>query len=112
MSFHVAPCGVSHDTPSGVHRCRAPWLSRFLRVPDAEIRFSRFSINAIGFFGAEKAALGEDFYAPDNNEEEWLSACLPALTGRHGKIFGDLIAAHFSYYTQENAMLQTNILES
>ncbi len=82
------------------------------RIPDAEIRFSRFSINAIGFFGAEKAALGEYFYAPENNEEEWLSACLPALIGRHGKVFGDMTVAHFSYYTQENAMLQTTILEA
>jgi hypothetical protein len=82
------------------------------RIPDADIRFSRFSINAVGFFGAEKIALGEDFYAPENNEEEWLSACLPALVGRSGKIFGDMAVAHFSYYTQENAMLQTTILES
>ena len=81
------------------------------RVPDKEILLGRYSINAIGFFGADKLALGEAFYAPEQNEEEWLSACLPAIFGRPGKIFGDLVVAHFSFYTQEASLLQTDILE-
>lgn len=97
--------------PVFIDAVRSGRLDQF-RIPDAEIRFSRFSINAFGFFGADKVALGEHFHPPDKNEEEWLSACLPALTGRYGKILGDLAVAHFSYYTQEKAMLQTTILES
>jgi hypothetical protein len=81
------------------------------RIPDTDHRLARFSINAVGFFGRDKQALGEQFYAPEGNEEEWLSACLPALTGRHGRIFGDLTAAHYSYFPQENGVLQTDILE-
>jgi hypothetical protein len=81
------------------------------RVGDHSPRLSRFSINAFGFFGADRVALGERFIAPEGNEEEWLSAVLPAQLDRPGKIFGDLIAAHFSFYTQERELLRTDILE-
>ena len=74
---------------------------------------SRFSINALGFFGAEKVALGDAFIPPGYQaEEEWLSAILPARLDRAGKIFGDLLVAHFSFYTQERRLLQTEILEA
>jgi hypothetical protein len=83
------------------------------RVPDREVRLSRFSINALGFFGAEKVALGDLFLPPGYlAEEEWLSAILPAKLDRAGKIFGDLLVAHFSYYTQEHRLLQTDILDA
>lgn len=82
------------------------------RVPDREVRLGRFSINAIGFFGAEVIALGDLFHPPDQNEEEWLSAVLPAKLNRPGKVLGDLLVSHFSFYTQERRLLQTDILES
>jgi hypothetical protein len=83
------------------------------RVPDREIRLSRYSINALGFFGAEKIALGDLFLPPGyQGEEEWLSAILPAKLDRAGKIFGDLLVAHFSFYTQERRLLQTDILDA
>jgi len=83
------------------------------RVPDREIRMSRFSINALGFFGAEKIALG-DLFMPAGYpaEEEWLSAILPAKINRGGKILGDLLVAHFSFYPQEHRLLQTDILDA
>ncbi|QPC93296.1 hypothetical protein [Mesorhizobium sp. INR15] len=81
------------------------------RVPDREIRLSRFSINAIGFFGSDIVSLGEAFQPPPGEEEEWLSSTLPAKLDRPGKIFGDLIAAHFSFYPQERQLLRSNILE-
>jgi hypothetical protein len=83
------------------------------RCPDREIRMSRFSINALGFFGAEKMALG-DLFCPAGHgaEEEWLSAVLPAKLDRAGKILGDLLVAHFSFYTQERRLLQTDILDA
>ena len=81
-------------------------------MPDREIRLSRFSINAIGFFGSDIVGLGEGFHPPSgSDEEEWLSATLPAKLDRPGKIFGDLIIAHFSFYTQERELLRTNILD-
>jgi hypothetical protein len=83
------------------------------RVPDREIRLSRFSINAIAFFGSDKVALGDQFYPIGcADEEEWISAVLPARLNRPAKILGDLLVAHFSFYTQERRLLQTDILES
>lgn len=82
------------------------------RVPDREVRLSRFSINAIAFFGSEIVELGELFHPPASDEEEWLSAALPAKLDRPGRIFGDLAVAHFSFYTQERRLLQTSILDS
>ena len=105
------------DFPEAMHpvfvdAIRSGRLDDF-RVPDREIRLSRFSINALGFFGAEKLALGDTFLPPGyQGEEEWLSAVLPARLDRAGKIFGDLLVAHFSFYTQEHRLLQTGILDS
>jgi hypothetical protein len=83
------------------------------RVPDRELRLTRFSINAIGFFGAEKIALGDLFMRPGNGgEEEWLSAVLPAKLDRPAKIFGDLVVSHFSFYPQEHRLLQTGLLDA
>ena len=83
------------------------------RVPDREIRLSRFSINAIGLFGSDKVALGDEFCPPEcTDEEEWISAILPARLNRPAKILGDLLVAHFSFYTQERRLLQTDILEA
>ena len=96
--------------PVFIEAARSGRLDDF-RVADYEVRLSRFSINAFGFFGADRVALGERFIAPDGNEEEWLSAVLPAMVGRPGKIFGDILASHFSFYTQERDLLLTDILE-
>lgn len=81
------------------------------RVPDREVRGGRFSINAIAFFGDEIAALGDLFEPPNQNEEEWYSAVLPMKLNRPGKILGDLLVSHFSFYTQEQELLETTILE-
>jgi hypothetical protein len=98
--------------PVFIEAVRSGRLSDF-RVPDRDVRLSRFSVNAIGFYGAEKLALGDGFLPPGcTEEEEWLSAILPAKTNRPGRIFGDLIVAHFSFYTQERRLLQTDILDA
>jgi hypothetical protein len=105
------------DFPEALHPVfvEAVRLGRLddFRVPDREVRMTRFSINALGFFGSEKVALGDLFMPPGYRaEEEWLSAILPAKLDRSGKIFGDLLVAHFSFYTQEHRLLQTDILDS
>jgi hypothetical protein len=97
--------------PVFIEAVRSNRLDDF-RVPDREIRLSRFSINAIGFFGSDIVGLGEGFHPPSGgDEEEWLSATLPAKLDRPGKIFGDLIVAHFSFFTQERQLLRTDILD-
>jgi hypothetical protein len=97
--------------PAFIEAVRSGRLGDF-RVPDRDVRLSRHSINAVGFFGAEKLALGDLFMPPGwKDEEEWLSAVLPAKLDRPGTIFGDLLVAHFSFYTQERRLLQTDILE-
>ena len=68
-------------------------------------------LKAIAFFGDEIAALGESFFPPAGNEEEWFSAILPAKLNRPARIFGDLLVSHFSFYTQERHLLQTDILD-
>jgi hypothetical protein len=98
--------------PAFIDAAKMDRLDAF-RVPDHEIKLGRFSINAFGFFGADKVALGDVFIPPGYlGEEEWLSAVLPARVNRPGKIFGDLLAAHFSFYPQEHRLLQTGILEA
>ncbi|UCI17577.1 hypothetical protein FJ970_21000 [Mesorhizobium sp. B2-1-8] len=96
--------------PVFIEAVRTNRLSDF-RVPDREVRLGRFSINAIGFFGSEVLDIGEVFFPPGNDEEEWLSVTLPAKLDRPGKVFGDLVAAHFSFFTQEQRLLQTTILD-
>jgi hypothetical protein len=82
------------------------------RVPDRDIRLSRFSINAIAFFGSDIARLGELFHHHRGAEEEWYSVVLPAKLDTCGRIFGDLVVSHFSFYTQERKLLQTKILDA
>jgi hypothetical protein len=95
--------------PVFIEAVRSNRLDNF-RVPDREIRLSRFSINAIGIFGSDIVNLGEQFHPKLGDEEEWLSATLPARLNRPGKILGDLVVAHFSFYTQERQLLRTDIL--
>lgn len=106
---HAAFAEAMH--PVLIEAARSGRLDCF-RIPDQEVRVSRYSVNAIGFFGADAVALGERFLPPGPDEEEWLSAILPAKIGSHGLIFGDLLAAHFSFYTQERELLRTPILEA
>jgi hypothetical protein len=81
-----------------------------LHIPDATMTMGRFSINCLGVFGKDRNALGDGFCPLDVDDEEHISAFLPMLTKRPGQIIGDEIAAHFSYYTQERVILDTDIL--
>ena len=81
------------------------------RVPDRDLRMGRFSINAIAFFGSEIVELGDQFIPPEGDEEEWYSVILPAKLDRCGRVFGNLLVSHFSFYTQERKLLQTDILD-
>jgi hypothetical protein len=78
--------------------------------PDARISGGRFSINCIGFFGRTVAALDRLFCPPGVDDEEWISAVLPAKTQRCGMVIGDLLAAHFAYFTQEEYLSARHVL--
>lgn len=85
-------------------------LDRFA-TPDAIVSLARFSINCIGFFGAEAARLGADFCPVGVDDEDWISAVVPVMTGRPGRILGDLVVCHFAYYVQENELLAQGLLD-
>ncbi len=36
---------------------------------------------------------------------------LPSLVGRPGRVLGDIVVAHFSFFTQEDQLLRTTILD-
>ena len=80
-------------------------------VPNFDISLSRFSINCIGFFGEDVATLGDAFCPLGVDDEEWISAVLPSLTGKPGRIVGNLIVSHFSFFTQEEDLLRTSLLQ-
>jgi len=81
-------------------------------VPNFDISLARFSINCIGFFGEDVATLGDAFCPLGVDDEEWISAVLPSLTGKPGRIIGNLIVSHFSFFTQEEDLLRTGLLQN
>ena len=87
------------------------WHDTWTLKEDFPIFLQRFSVNAIGFFGELSYQLGERFCPEGVDEEEYITGVLPILTGKPGRLVGDTLVAHFSYFTQEAYLLQTNILE-
>lgn len=79
--------------------------------PDVAVTTARFSINCIGFFGSDVVDLGTNFCPPGVDEEEWISAVLPSITGRPGRVIGDLTVAHYSFFPQQNYLNATDILD-
>ncbi len=61
----------------------------------------RFSINCIGFWGDTVLSLGDEFCPSDVDDEEWISATLPIRYGLPGRLIGEALVAHYSFYTQE-----------
>ena len=84
---------------------------RLFRVPDFPVSLSRFSINCLGFFGEDVARYGDNFCPQNVDDEEWLSACLPSMVGRPGRVSGSLVVSHFAFFTQELELLQSGVLE-
>ena len=81
------------------------------QVSDFEVSLSRFSINCIGFFGDFVSRVAEaEFCPPGVDDEEWISTVLPSRVGKPGRIVGDIVISHFSYFTQERALLRSDIL--
>jgi hypothetical protein len=80
------------------------------KVPNFSVSLARFSINCIGFWGEDVQELGQRFCPLGVDDEEWISAVLPSLTGRPGRIIGNITIAHYSFFTQEDSLLKTDIL--
>jgi hypothetical protein len=55
--------------------------------------------------------LGDRFCPLDAGDEDWISAAVPAISGRPGRIAGDLLASHFAFFPQENRLLQLGLLD-
>jgi hypothetical protein len=85
-------------------------VGRF-NVPDFEVSLSRYSVNCISFFGSDVIQLGANFCPEGVDEEEWISAVLPARLHRPGRIIGNVVVAHFSFFPQEIEVLKAGILE-
>jgi len=98
-ALHIAFTGALGKGEQGVFHC-----------PDLKISGSRFSINCIGFFGRTVARLDADFSPPEVDDEEWISAVLPSKTQRTGLVVGDLLAAHFAFFTQEDYLSRRTLL--
>ncbi len=61
----------------------------------------RFSINCIGFWGDAVSYFGDQFCPPTVDDEEWISAVLPIKSGLSGRLVGNALVSHYSFYTQE-----------
>lgn len=114
-----ASCSIGWGSPffaEHLHRAFLKSLNnlnyeRWILEDDYDVFLQRFSINTIGFFGEFSKNLGDDFCPSDVDDEEYISATLPILTDKPGRLLGDIIVSHFSYYTQEKYLLSTDILQ-
>jgi hypothetical protein len=113
----LAACEIGWKNPEFAVLLHRAFLNKLeakqiesLFIPDATMTMGRFSINCVGVFGKDRNALGDVFCPLDVDDEEHISAFLPMLTRRPGQIIGDEVVAHFSYYTQERLVLDTDIL--
>jgi hypothetical protein len=112
-----AACSIGWRSPNFAHDLHAAFLDALetgneekFSTPNFDISLARFSINCIGFWGEDVQNLGEGFCPLNVDDEEWISAILPSRTGKPGRIFGNLIVSHFSFFTQEDELLKTDIL--
>ena len=72
------------------------------------IGLNRFSINCISYFGRDMALFGG---LMSSEEEEDLSAVIPARLRRTNAICADTIVAHFAFFTQRAWMDPSGTLE-
>jgi hypothetical protein len=80
------------------------------RVPDFEISLSRFSINCLGYFGEDASASGAEFCPLNVDDEEWISAVWPSRIGRPGRILGNILVSHFSFYTHDKELRRSDLV--
>ena len=73
-----------------------------------EMGMTRFSINAVLWFGKEMAKFGG---VVPGDDEEFLSCIYPALRGVSNAWNGDAVVAHFAFFTQREELDRMEILD-
>lgn len=92
------------------------FLSRYLKtgkweelyLGKKEMGMTRFSINAVLWFGDEMRRFGG---IVPGDDEEFLSCIYPTCQGMSNAWNGDAIVAHFAFFTQREQLDKANILE-
>lgn len=79
-----------------------------LHVGKKEMGMTRFSINAILWFGDEMSKFKGDVPGDD---EEFMSCIYPTLHGMSNAWNGDVITSHFAFFTQREQLDKQEILE-
>lgn len=79
-----------------------------LHLGKKEMGMCRFSINSILWFGKEMAKFAGDVPGDD---EEFMSCIYPTRQGMSNAWNGDIIAAHFAFFTQREKLDKNGILE-
>lgn len=79
-----------------------------LHIPPTPVAMTRFSINAILWFGKDMKAI--DGIIP-GDDEEFLSAIYPSKISKPNCWNGDVIMAHFAFFTQREQLDKDTILE-
>lgn len=81
---------------------------RELHLGRKEMGMTRFSINAVLWFGDEMRRFGG---IVPGDDEEFLSCIYPTCQGLSNAWNGDAIVAHFAFFTQREQLDKTNVLE-
>lgn len=79
-----------------------------LHLGKKEMGMTRFSINAILWFGKDLSKINGLIPGDD---EEFMSCTYPSLLGKSNAWNGDTIAAHFAFFTQREVLDNAHILE-
>lgn len=79
-----------------------------LHLGKKEMGMTRFSINAVLWFGDEMSSFGG---IVPGDDEEFLSCIYPTRQGISNAWNGDAIVAHFAFFTQREQLDKANILE-
>lgn len=79
-----------------------------LHLGKKEMGMTRFSINAVLWFGDEMRKFGG---IVPGDDEEFLSCIYPTRQGMSNAWNGDAIVAHFAFFTQRGQLDKANILE-
>jgi hypothetical protein len=70
----------------------------------------RISINAFSWYGEFAKQLAADWVPEGVDDEDWISAYIPAKYLKPEVVMGDSIVSHFAFYPQEEHLLKTDIL--
>jgi hypothetical protein len=70
----------------------------------------RISINAFSWYGEFAKQLAADWVPEGVDDEDWISAYIPAKYVKPEVVMGDSIVSHFAFFPQEEHLLSTDIL--